>query len=291
MRGHCYTLAAMEWEVIIVGGGPAGLAAGMHLARAGYRALLVERDRLGGQARGLGVVENYPGFPAGIDGGRLMDMWVRQARRWGLKTASGEVRSIKRSGSGFRVGRGLRACCVIYCPGAAFRTLGLPGEKRLRGRGVFHAAFEADFRWRGRAAAVVGGGEAAVHQALALARQTRRVSLVCRGGGLKAHRLLLRRLAFSRVTTILGARVAALEGKKRLKAVLLTGERGRLRLAVDALFVLIGKRGAVSPFPGRPPAGFFTAGDAQGGAFRQIAVASGSGIKAAMRAIAFLESR
>lgn len=286
---------ALPWEAVVVGGGPAGLAAGLHLARAGYRVLLAEKDRLGGQARLLGRIENYPGFPDGIDGGRLMDRWVRQARRWGLKTLRAEVGTVTRSHGGFGVrlpgGRKLPARCVVFCPGAAFQELGLPGERRLRGRGVFHAACADAPRWRGKTVAVAGGGEAAAHQALALARHARRVYLFCRADKLKAHRLLLRRLRLApRVLKVLGATVCGLRGRRRLEAVDVVGLQGRLRLDLDALFVLVGKSPAALPFPaGRVPRGFFVAGDAAGEAFRQVAVASGEGIKAAMRCIAFLE--
>ncbi|MCX5797458.1 MAG: FAD-dependent oxidoreductase [Elusimicrobia bacterium] len=285
------------WETAIVGGGPAGLAAGLHLARAGYRVLLTEQGRLGGQARRLGRIENYPGFPSGIDGRRLMDRWVRQARRWGLRTRRAEVRRVRRDGRGFSLrldgGRSLTAGTVVYCPGAVFRGLGLPGEKRLWGRGLFHAALDQAPLWRGRTVAVAGGGEAAAHQALALARHARRVYLLCRGPKLKAHRLLLRRLSGQpRIVRMHGVRVRGLSGGRRLRALDLSVPRGRLRLPVDALFVLVGKNPAPLPFQARRlPPGFFVAGDASGEPFRQVLVAGGDGMKAAMRCAAFLERR
>ena len=285
------------WESVVVGGGPAGLAAGLHLARAGYRVMLAEKDRLGGQARALGRIENYPGFPAGIDGGRLMARWVAQARRWGLKTLLVEVRQVRRHGRLYRLGlgrgRSLCARTVVYCPGADFQDLGLSGTARFWGRGLFHAALEDAPRWRGRTVAVVGGGEAAVHQALALARHARRVYLLCRGGALKAHRLLLRRLrGAARVVTVLGASVRRLRGRRRLEAIDVAGRLGRLRLETDALFVLVGKRPARLPFPaGRLPRGFWVAGDASGRSCRQVAVAAGEGMEAAARCIELLERR
>jgi thioredoxin reductase (NADPH) len=288
---------ASVWETVIVGGGPAGLAAGMHLARAGYRVLLAERNRLGGQARSLGRIENYPGFPLGIGGHRLMDLWVEQARRWGLRTRRAEARQIRRSSRGFILrldgGRTVRARTVIYCPGAAFRGLDLPGEMRLEGRGLFHAVPDSATLWRGRTVAVVGGGEAAAHQALALARQARRVYLVCRAESIKAHRLLRRRLKENpRIINILGAAVCRLMGQRRFESVELSGPSGRQRLEADALFALVGRAPAALPFRGgRLPPGFFVAGDAQGDVCRQVAVAAGSGIKAAMCCISFLEER
>ena len=284
-----------DWEAVVVGGGPAGLAAGLCLARSGCRVLLAEKGRLGGQARVLGRIENYPGFPSGVAGDRLMALWVRQARGWGLRTRRAEVRGVRRAGKRFllRLARGpaLAARAVVYCPGARFRDLGLPGESRLRG--VFHAAFDAAPSWRRRTVAVAGGGEAAAHQALALARHARRVYLICRGEALKAHRLLLRRLSLSaRIVPVMGARVAALRGRGRLEAVDLVGRGGRRRLDVDGLAVLVGKGPAALPFaPGRLPPGFFVAGDAAGQAHRQVAIAAGSGHEAAMRCVEYLEGR
>ncbi|MDD5630058.1 MAG: NAD(P)/FAD-dependent oxidoreductase, partial [Elusimicrobia bacterium] len=110
------------WETAIVGGGPAGLTAGLQLARAGYRVILAERGALGGQARWLGRIENYPGFPRGVDGGVLMSRWVRQARDWGLRTVHARVRGVRRVQGGYSLrlspGGALRSRAVVYCPGA-----------------------------------------------------------------------------------------------------------------------------------------------------------------------------
>ncbi len=280
------------WEAVIVGGGPAGLSAGLHLSRAGHRVILVEKGRLGGQARGLGRLENYPGFLS-INSDRLMDRWLRQARLWGLKTCRAEVRRIRRAQQGFLLsldqGRGLSAQAVVYCPGAIFKDLGVPGEKRLLGRGVFHEAGDEVSRWKGRAVVVAGGGEAAAHQALALARSARKVFLICRGEKIRAHRLLQKRLASSgRIVKVFGAEVCRVLGKKRVQAVEIRSRAGLTRISAAALFVLVGKIPARLPWS-RSPAGFFVAGDAQGWPFRQVAIASGDGMRAAMECIRFLE--
>jgi thioredoxin reductase (NADPH) len=282
----------LPWESLIVGGGPAGLAAALHLARAGYRVLLIERNRLGGQAGELGVVENYPGFPRDMTGRRLMDIWIRQARGWGAKTLRAEIKSITRTKKIFRAvasdGRAWRGRSVIYAPGAAFNPLGVPRETELRG--IFHAAFGSAPRWRGKTVAVAGGGEAAAHQALNLARHARRVYLICRAPSLKAHRLLRGRLSScARIAKVFGAKILALKGEKDLRTIVLQGDAGRLELEVDALFVLVGKSGASLPFSSsRLPPGFFVAGDARGDSCRQIVVAAGDGYRAAAGAGAFL---
>jgi len=282
------------WEAAIVGGGPAGLAAAMHLCRGGYRTVLAEKDRLGGEARRLGRIENYPGFPLGVSGSRLTELMVRQALSWGLQTVHGEVVDCRRGAGRFRLrlqgGRVLCARTVVYCPGARFAELGLPEESRFRGRGLRHAAFGEAAFWRGRSVAVAGGGEAAAHQALALALHARQVYLLCRGDKIKAHRLLLDRLnGAPRVVKLWGASVRRLHGRGRLEAVEIKNRQGCAKLKIDALFVLIGKTS--SRLPCSKDRGFFVAGDASGHSFRQVAVACGEGMRAAMRCMSFLEDQ
>lgn len=287
--------AAAPLDALIVGGGPAGLAAGLHLARAGYRSLLAERARFGGQAAEIERIENYPGFPGGAGGQALMGAWLRQARGWGLRTALDEAEAVSRRGPLFTVRlreRGaVRARALLWCAGAAFRRLGVPGEERFLGRGVWHTAWAAPRR-AGRASAVVGSGEAAVQQAVFLAGRGERVTLVSRGPGLKAHRLLLGRLAESGARHLPGYTTARITGSARPEALeLLPAGGGRaLRLEAEAVFVLAGK--VPRPVPAawrRAPAGLFIAGDAAGGIYRQVAVAGGDGIRAAMDCITYLE--
>lgn len=278
----------LDWEAIVVGGGPAGLAAGLQLSRAGLRTALLERGTLGGQARRLNLIENAPGWPGGISGRRLMSTYVRQARAWGLKTLKGELVSLSPGcdSQSLRLadGRRLAARSVVLATGASFKPLQAPGAERLRGRGVFHAAFDAPAKWRGRDVAVIGGGEAAVHQAIQLAGRARRVIVVARGR-LGAHRLLLSRLAARPNVEVRRGRVIRVEGRKHVSAIVLRDERGpSVRLPVSAVFVLIGAQ--ASPWArldGRP--GVFVAGDARGAVERQVAVAAGDGMAAAVRAL------
>lgn len=284
----------LEWEAVVVGGGPAGLAAGLQLSRSGVRTALLERGALGGQARRLGLIENAPGWPEGISGRRLMSMWVRQARGWGLKTFRGELVGVCPGADAQRLrladGRRLSARSVLLATGARFKPLRVPGAGRLLGRGVFHAAFDVSGDFRGHAVAVIGGGEAAVHQAVHLARTARRVIVVARGL-LRAHRLLCARLAAFPNAEVRRGRVVRIEGRGRVSAIVVRGIDGeRARLPVSAVFVLIGAE--ASPWArleGRP--GVFVAGDARGGVERQVAVAAGDGMAAAMRAMRWLQER
>ncbi len=282
-----------------MGGGPAGLAAGLQLARAGYRTLLLEKDLIGGQARRIPRIENYPGVRKGVSGKELMKQLSAQAREWDLQVQRAEAREITCRRGVFSVrfpgGGGLRARSVVFCPGAVFDDLGIPGERLLRGRGVYHAAFKTASRFRGNAVAVVGGGETAVHQALLLSQYAGRVYLIYRGSKLKAHRLLCGRLRERpNIVPLSGKVVRRVLGKSSLDGIEVSGfgrgRRERTLLPVKGLFVLVGQKAAPAPFPvSRVPKGFFVAGDATGEIFRQVAVAAGGGMRAGMRCIRFLE--
>lgn len=267
----------------------------MYLARAGYSTKMVEKDRPGGQARHLGRIENYPGFPRGITGRGLMDRCLRQALRWGMGLCRGEALAVERHAGRFRTrlrdGGGLESRAVIICTGASFKKLGVPGESGLYGRGIWHAPFARARSFSGQSVAVVGGGETAVHQAIELARHARRVYLLTRQPWLKAHPLLKRRLAENHnVAHWPGVSIERLAREKsalRLRLLRETQAR-RETLSVDALFVLVGQSPEPLKIKGKGP-GLFTAGDGSGQRFRQVAVAGGDGIRAAMECVNYLD--
>ena len=286
------------WDALIVGGGPAGLAAGLHLARAGYRTLLAERRRFGGQAASIGLLENYPGLPP-AGGAAVMRSWLAQARGWKLSARLDEVLAVSRGADGvftarLKKGGAARARTLLWCAGAGFRRLGVPGEKKFSGRGIWNTAGEAP-SLSGLTALVMCGGEAAVQQAVALAGRAGQVRLVSRSKKLKAHRLLLSRLAKSGAECLPGFRVSGFFGGSRLEGLELLPASGRgapRRVRAGAAFILIGKEPRPAPARWRkPPPGFFIAGDAAGEIYRQVAVAGGDGLRAAMRAIEYLEGR
>lgn len=278
---------------MVVGGGPAGLAAGLQLARAGRRTAIVERGDIGGQARRLESIENLPGWPGGVSGRSLMLLWERQARGWGLKPVKGELVALRGRAGAFSLrlsdGRLLSARAVVLAPGARFKTLGIPGERRLFGKGVHHAAFDDAPRWLGRAVAVIGGGEAAVHQAIHLSRWARRVALIARGP-LRAHRLLLTRLAACSNVAVERGRVTRVVGRGRVSALIVREGGGVRRLPVSAVFVLVGAEASAWARRAATP-GVFLAGDARGAVERQVTVAAGDGMAAAVRAMRWLQER
>jgi thioredoxin reductase len=226
-----------------------------------------------------------------------MKRWLAQARRWKLSARQDEAVSLSRGTDGIfslklKKTGAIRARSVLWCAGAGFRVLGVPGENKFSGRGVWNTADEAP-SLRGLTAAVIGGGEAAVQQALALTSRAKEVYLVCRSKKIKAHRLLLERLSKSPAELVAGFAVSRFLGGQRLEGLELLPASGGgpvRRLKAGAAFTLIGK--TPRPVPARwrkEPAGFFAAGDADGGIYRQVAVAGGDGIRAAMRAIRYLE--
>lgn len=282
------------FDVVIIGGGPAGLAAGMYLARSGWRTALFEPETLGGQARKIEWIENYPGFPRGVSGKELMGRFAAQVRRWKLNVVKTSARKIAAAKAGFRVETGAGdygARAAINCAGAAFRDLDLPGVKALLGHGIYHSAFDVASRFSGKRAAVVGGGDTAVHQALLLARRARRVTLIHRGGRLKAIALLQRRLrASANIETLFDTEVRRAFRRRAAPRGFLTGidlydlrAKTTRTFPVDGLFVLIGKRPGGALAPQKPPPGYFTAGDAAAGGLNQVVIAAGDGVCAAMR--------
>lgn len=251
--------------------------------------LLLERGPLGGKARRLERIENIPGFSEGISGKSLMRRYWGYARRWGLSRERGEAVSLRGTAGEYRVATGAgerRAKAVVVSTGTRFlRWSGLDGG----GLPVYDAAFGRAREFRGRQVAVVGGGEAAIHQSLYLAEQAKTVYLIHRGERLKGIGLLKRRAASARNLRVLPS--STLTVGKEGPLVVSGGGRRRTPLRVAAVFALIGQEPELSLLGKRRPGpGIFVAGDASRGAVRQVAWATGDGMRAAMECDAFLNA-
>ncbi len=300
-------------DTVIIGGGPAGLTAGIYAMRARLNAVLIEKLQPGGQMIVTHLVENYPGFASGISGAELSAQMEAQARDLDLEIVSADVMSVDFTGPEKIVvtpDDGYKAPTVIIAAGATPRRLNVPGELELTGKGVSYCATCDGPLFRDKEIAVVGGGNTAVQDAVFLARFASRVTIVHRRDTLRATRILQER-AFKneKVEIAWNSVVTEIRGDQRVKALLLqdvnTGAQRETR--VDGVFVLTGtdpntqflKRSVVLD-----PAGYvitdedmqtnvpgvYAAGDCRRKSLRQMVTAAADGAIAAVSAERYLEA-
>jgi thioredoxin reductase (NADPH) len=300
-----------SYEVVIIGGGPAGLTAGLYTARVGLKSLLIERGPLGGQILNAPLVENYPGFPEGISGAELGALMNRQAAKYGLKMLTAEVTGLKagRQHSVITSGGSFEAGAVIIAAGSDYQRLGVPGEETLVGHGVSYCATCDGFFFRQREVAVVGGGDAAITDALELNQLATKVYVIHRRDQLRAGKVLQERaLAQPKIEFIWDTIVEGIVGGEVVKALKLrnvkTGESSTLEVA--GVFVAVGLKPNSQKFAdvvklsktghiitdermATSAHGFFAAGDVRQNSARQIASAVGDGATAALAVFSYLK--
>jgi thioredoxin reductase (NADPH) len=298
-------------DLIIIGGGPAGLTAAIYAARANLTPLVIEGFGAGGQLMLTTDVENYPGFPEGIQGPELMQSFRAQAERFGATTIQADVSRVDLSRRPFRVWVGdeeYRGRALVISTGASARWLGLDSETRLRGFGVSTCATCDGFFFKDRPMVVVGGGDSAMEEALYLARMASKVTIVHRRDEFRASRIMAdRALANERIAVRWNAEVEEVLGDGKVEAIrvrdVVTGEREDIEAA--AMFVAIGHIPNTSLFAGQielDPSGYvvtdgtrtsvegvFACGDVQDTVYRQAVTAAASGCMAAMDAERWLE--
>jgi thioredoxin reductase (NADPH) len=292
------------YDLGIIGGGPAGLAAAIYAAREGIEAVVVDRAGLGGQAGVTERVDNYPGFPEGIGGGELADRFIAQARRYGVELlAAVGVDGLSRDGDDtclhLSTTQQVAAHAVLLAPGSTYKRLGVPGEHDLIGAGVhFCATCDGPFYRGAEELLVIGGGNSALEEGLFLTQFAKRVRIVQRGPELTASRLLQERvLSEDRIVVDLDAEVVELKGNSRLTSVVVRSAGEDRELHPAAAFVFIGMtpntelvRGVVDlderGFIVTDDAfrtsldGVYAAGDARRGSTKQLASAVGEGVAA-----------
>ncbi|MDO8472648.1 MAG: thioredoxin-disulfide reductase [Dehalococcoidia bacterium] len=306
--------AGKKHQLIIIGGGPAGLTAGIYAARGRIDTLLIEKAAVGGQIVYAEKVENYPGFPEGISGFELTELMHKQAKKWGLKTLAtdvtglaldGEDRVVKTSDGDFHC----RA--VIVASGSERSKLGVPGEEKLLGRGVSYCATCDGAFFKDEVVAVVGGGNAALNEALALTHYAGKVYVIHRRNELRATKVVQERLfADPKIQMIWDTVVEEVQGEDKVQKLRVRNVKTDAisLLEVGGVFVATGLlpatdfvKGILELDPqgqivtnevmetGVP--GIFAAGDVRHNSAKQCITAAGDGATAALIAERYINER
>jgi thioredoxin reductase (NADPH) len=292
----------VETDVLIVGGGPAGLSAGIYAERSGLRTAIIERDALGGQVATTPIVENYPGFTQ-VGGKTLVDIMVSHALQY-VKIYPGEVVFDIQPGNPIKVTTSRRKFLtktVLLATGASHSHLRVPGESRMSGRGVSYCSTCDGPLFKGKKVIMVGGGNSAATEALHLYHIGCDVTLIHRRDSLRAQEFLVKQLSDSNIPILWNSEVKEIRGDERVDEILIVNNKTKQTstLKVDGVFIAIGYTPAVdlaqktgveltpdkyikrdSKHRTNIP-GIYSAGDVEGG-YKQIVTASGQGAEAAM---------
>jgi thioredoxin reductase (NADPH) len=300
-------------RVLIIGSGPAGLTAAIYAARANLQPLVLAGGLYGGQLMLTTEVENYPGFPDGILGPDLMIKFREQAERFGARVENVDVTSVDFSRRPFVVRTAdeeFHAKTVIVATGASARWLDIPGEAKLRGRGVSTCATCDGAFFREKHIVVVGGGDSAMEEALFLTRFGRRVTVIHRREGLRASKIMgARATSHPKIDFVWNTVVDEVLGDTHMTGLKLRNvhDNSVMEYEADALFIAIGHTPNTGIFQGQldldemgyivsPDGtetnvdGVFVAGDVNDIRYKQAITAAGSGCKAAMDAERYLEA-
>lgn len=300
-----------EYDVVIIGGGPAGLAAGLYTSRARLSSLMIEKALAGGLIVNSGMVENYPGFPDGIGGYDLAELMSRQAGKYGLETLTAEVTGVELDGGRKIVSTTegeVTARALIVAGGSERIKLGVPGEGEFTGRGVSYCAICDGSFFQDKVVAVVGGGNTAINEALDLTKFAARIIVVHRRQELRATRILQERaFAEPKIEFQWDSVVESIEGGEMVRSLRLrnvkSGEKSVLE--ISGVFVALGFTPNTGYLKGVVPLdehgsvttnekmetgvpGIFAAGDIRSNSVRQVIAASGDGATAAIYAEKYL---
>lgn len=301
-------------SLAVIGGGPAGLTAGLYAGRGGLRASIIEKLAPGGLVANTERIDNYPGFPEGISGFELAQRMQSQAARFGAEIVSDEAASLVQEYKSFTIalasGKSIRAKAVIIATGAYPRTLGVPGERELLGKGVSYCAVCDGAFFRNQEVAVVGGGDSAVQEAVYLAGLCSKVTVVHRRSSLRAAESL-QRLAFKndRISFVWNKTVAAIEGREAVTGLrVMDKENGTYQvIPASGVFIYVGyspNSAVVKDLVRLDEAGYiitddnmatsvpgiFAAGDVRKKLVRQISGAVGDAATAAVAAQQYIEN-
>jgi thioredoxin reductase (NADPH) len=301
----------MDWDVLIAGGGPAGMTAAIYSARAGWKTVVIDPLGGGGQASTTDVIHNYPGFPSGVSGAGLMDLMTEQAKSFGAAIEFDVVTEIARDGAGFTVKcesltRTARA--IIYAAGTSPKKLGVPGEEKFTGRGISFCATCDGALFKDKVVAVAGGGDSALTEAEFLTRFAGVVLIIHRRDEFRAGLAAIRRVTQNpKVRMLMSTAVQEVCGEGKVASIIVKDlKSGRTsEVQVDGLFLYVGSTPNVAPVKDlvdvaesgyvetdddmstRTP-GLFVAGDIREKSLRQVATAVGDGATAAWSAERYL---
>ncbi|MDZ7333075.1 MAG: thioredoxin-disulfide reductase [candidate division KSB1 bacterium] len=320
MEGFMFSLKKDEdkveladgYDVVVLGGGPAGLTAAIYAARARLTTLVVEKKEIGGEAAATDVIENYPGFPEGINGHALADRMVQQAKRFGAEIYYGEVAKLDLRSSPKTLlidGKPINAQAVIIATGTSPKLLNVPGEKELKGRGVSYCATCDGPIYSGKDIAIIGGGNSGLQEGLFILKFVKSITLIEYMPKLNAEKILQEKFqSHPNTVTLLNHQVLSINGSGKVESITVkdraTGETKVI--PVEGVFVYIGLIPNTELFKGQLALnqwgyivtdeklqasipGVFVAGDVRDKGLRQVATAIGDGAVAAVSAEHYIE--
>ena len=302
-----------DWDTVIIGGGPAGLTAGLYLSRAKRRTLLLDKDSYGGYIRNIELIENYPGYSEGVAGAQLASEMVKQAETYGLRMETAEVTGLELFSDTRWVacsrGQGYTTNIIIVAGGSRNKKLGVPGEEELEGKGVFNCAFCDGGHYADRVVAVCGGGDSGITEALYLAKIASQVIVIEALPELTATAVLRERvLSNHNIETRCGVKVEAIIGTDKVEAIecldIANGKKESFK--VDGVLVHVGLDPNTEYLDGIIPLDdygqiivdgkmqteithVFAVGDIRSNSPRQVVSAVGDGAMAAITANSLLQ--
>lgn len=306
------TQVPIEESIVIIGAGPAGLSAALYAARGELNPLVLTGMQPGGQAALTFTIENYPGFPDGVGGTELGDLFQKQAEKFGARVEFDSVTSVDLKTRPFLLktyNREILAKSIIIATGASSIHLEVPGEEKLTGRGVSYCATCDGWFYRGKELIVVGGGDSALEEAIFLTRYASKVTIVHRRDELRAGAILQTRAQENpKVQFMFNTVIKEIKGEDKVTSVLVENVKTRERTEVptDGVFVFIGhapnneiykgqldvdERGYIKVDRNMQTSveGVFACGEAADGVYKQVVTSAGMGATAAIAASRYLE--
>ncbi|MEK6256652.1 MAG: thioredoxin-disulfide reductase [Chloroflexota bacterium] len=299
-------------KVLIIGGGPTGFAAALYAARAELQPVVLTGMTIGGQVAITHIVENYPGFPEGVAGPELADLFKVQAERFGAQTVYDTATAVDFSERPYRVtayAAEYTADTIIIATGATPRKLGIEGEEKMTGRGVSYCGTCDGFFFKGKDVVVVGGGDSAMEEGIFLTRFANKVTVVHRRDELRASLILQKRaLAHEKMDFIWDTVIDEIDGEEEVTSVKLTNRKTKEKsnFETDGVFIFIGHTPntelfkdslelddngylVVNKFMETKIEGVYAAGEVADPHFRQVITSAGMGAAAAIQAVRYLQ--